>query len=238
MNIESLKNFLTGPSTEAKPSDLEIALARIHADHTSAMVAIKLLTESVQSNAAGNLDMIVVHEERHKDITKTLRDLKKDVTTADSRYLAAFELALRPMTRAINDLMDKVNGLNAEVHGLKNEIYAEREAQARIQNTKLNAIAIRIDHLVKILAKDLIKHPEGVTLAPPKSGRGGRQPGAGRKPGSKPRPPEVRYADLSNKLQRCRSPKARAKYLATLVTLRRKLGMVPLSDKALERIAQ
>jgi hypothetical protein len=170
MNFESLKNFLTSPSLEAKPSDLEIALARIHTDHTAAMVAIKLLTEAVQSNAAGNLDMTVVHEERHKDIIKTLRELKKDVTTADSRHLAAFELALRPMTRAINDLMDKVNGLNA--------------------------VAERIDSLVRVLAEDRIKHPEGVTVEAPKN-----EKRRGRRPGDKNRTPEERYAFLKHRVK-------------------------------------
>ena len=235
MKIETLKEYLglTNPAT----TDLRTALDRIHSDHRSVLSAVKLLSESVQSTAAGNLDMTVVHEERHKDVLKTLRDLKKDVATADSRHLAAFELALRPMTRAIDNLMDKVNNIDADIHDLRAEIYADREAQARIQNTKLNAIAERIDSLVKILAEDRIKHPKGVTVAPPKGSRGRRKPGAGRRKGAKDRPLEVRYTEISSKLQRCRAPKARAKYLATLVTLRRKLGMVPLSDKALGKVA-
>lgn len=232
--LSSLVGALNKPTLEAKPTDLEIALARINADHKAVLIAIKMLTEIAQSNAGGNLDMIVVHEERHKDILKNMLELKKEVTASDSRHLAAFELALRPVTRAINDLMDKVSNIDADVHLLRNEIYADREAQARIQNTKLNAIAERIDALVKILAKDLIKHPEGVTVAPPKKEtRGGKQPNAGRKKGMKPRPPEVRYVDLSNRIQRSRSPKARAKYLARLVALRAKMGMAPMSDRDL-----
>lgn len=234
MKIETLKNYFG--LTDITSSDFKSALNRMHEDHRMSMVAIKLLTESVQSTAAGNLDMTVVHEERHKDITKTLRELKKDVTTADSRHLAAFELALRPMIRAVEEmdkrLTNKLNNIDADLHAMRVDRNYELDAHTSVLNTKLNAIAERIDSLVKILAKDLIKHPEGVTLAPPKSGRGGRQPGAGRKPGSKPRPPEVRYADLSNKLQRCRSPKARAKYLFKLTALRRKMGMAPIKGAA------
>ena len=40
-------------------------------------------TSAVQSNAAGNLDMAVVHEERHKDILRNMRELKREVTTSD-----------------------------------------------------------------------------------------------------------------------------------------------------------
>lgn len=239
--LSSLVGALNKPTLEAKPTDLEIALARVNADHKSVLVAVKMLTEIAQSTAAANLDMAVVHEERNKgslqrdaDLLKNMRELKKEMMHSDNRHLAAFELALRPATRAINDLMDKMNNIDADIHDLRAEIYADREAQARIQNTKLNAIAIRIDHLVKLLAKDLIKHPKGVTVAPPKKEtRGGAQPGAGRKPGSKPRPPEVQYADLSNRLQRCRAPKSRAKFMARLVALRAKMGMAPMSDRAL-----
>jgi len=248
MNIETLKS-LTGwkrPTVNATPTDLEIALARVNADHKSVLIAVKMLTEIAQSNAAANLDMAVVHEERNKgslqrdaDLLKSVRELKREVSAAESRHQTTFEIALIPVLRAIDLVVDKVNGLNADIHTLKTELAMDREAQARIQNTKLNAIAIRIDALTKLLAKNLIKHPKGVTVAPPKKEtRGGAQPGAGRKPGSKPRPPEVRYADLSDKLQRCRAPKARAKYMASLVALRAKMGMAPMSDRALGKGAQ
>jgi hypothetical protein len=243
--LSSLVGALNKPTLEAKPTDLEIALARINADHKSVLIAIKMLTEVAQSSAAANLDMAVVHEERNKvslqrdsDLLKAMRELKKEVTAADSRHLAAFELALRPLMRLAEEsnkrLTEKVSNLNADVHALRVDLNCDREAQARIQNTKLNAIAERIDALTKILAKDLIKHPKGVTVAPPKKEtRGGTQPGAGRKPGSKPRPIEVRYAEISNKLQRCRSPKAREKFMTRLIALRAKMGMAPMSDRAL-----
>lgn len=230
MKIETLKNYLGLPT---QTPDLSLALDRIHSDHRSVLSAVKLLSESVQSNAAGNLDMAVVHEERHKDILRNMRELKREVTTSDNRHFAAFELALRPVLRAIDLVVEKINSLDADVHTLRAEIYADKTAVSTIQNTKLNAIAFQIDTLVTLLAKDLIKHPDGVTVAPPKRTRGGKQPGAGRKKGSKPRPPEVQYADLSNRLQRCRAPKAREKYMARLVALRAKMGMAPMSDRAL-----
>ena len=239
MNIETLKS-LTGwkrPTVNPTPTDLEIALARIHADHTTAMVAIKLLTESVQANSTGNLNMVLAQQGRQETLVTKLNEIKRTVTASDGKHFAAFELAVRPMTRAINDLMDKVNGLNADIHTMKTEIYADHVAQARIQNTKINAIAFQLDTLVTILAKDLLKHPEGVTVAPLKEEtRGGPRYGAGRKPGVKPRPLEVQYADLSNKLQRCHAPKARAKFMARLVALRAKMGMAPMSDRALGNI--
>jgi hypothetical protein len=239
--LSSLVGALNKPTLEAKPTDLEIALARIHSDHTTAMVAIKLLTESVQSSAAGNLDMTVVHEERHKDVLKNMRELKKEMMHSDNRHLAAYELAVRPLLRGIEEmnkrLSDKVSNLNADVHALRVDLNCDREAQARIQNTKLNAIAERIDALTKILAKDLIKHPKTAIVSPPKVS-GGARSNAGRKKGSKDRSPEIRYVDLSNKLQRCRSPKARAKYMTSLVALRAKMGMAPMSDRALGKDAQ
>jgi len=201
--LSSLVGALNKPTLEAKPTDLEIALARVNADHKSVLIAVKMLTEIAQSNASANLDMAVVHEERNKgslqrdaDLLKSVRELKREVTAADSRHLAAFELAVRPMTRAINDLMDKVNGLNSDIHTLKTELHMDREAQARIQNTKLNAIAIRIDALTKLLAKDLIKHPKGVAVAPPKP-----EKKQGRRTGDRNRTPEQRYAYLKHRVQ-------------------------------------
>jgi hypothetical protein len=110
---------------------------------------------------------------------------------------------------------------------LRVDLNCDREAQARIQNTKLNAIAERIDDLCKILAKDLIKHPEGVTVAPPK-----RKRGCGRTP-------EERYRFLSNRIQRARpGSKTGAKYMSQLVELREKMGMAPMSDRALGKDAK
>ena len=66
MNIETLKE-LTGwkrPTINPTPTDLEIALARVNADHKSVLVAVKLLTESVQGNSTGNLNMVLAQHER------------------------------------------------------------------------------------------------------------------------------------------------------------------------------
>ena len=207
MNIETLKE-LTGwkrPTINPTPTDLEIALARVNADHKSVLVAVKMLTEIAQSTAAGNLNMTVVHEERHKDVLKNMRELKKEMYHADQRHLAAFELALRPLMRLAEEsnkrLTEKVNNLNADVHALRVDLNCDREAQARIQNTKLNAIAIRIDDLceildnfVKYLGQSLIKRPEGVTLTTPKKKQG-------RRTGDKNRTPEERYAYLKHRVQ-------------------------------------
>lgn len=225
--LSSLVGALNKPTLEAKPTDLEIALARINADHKSVLIAIKMLTEVAQSNAAANLNRTVVHEERHKvslqcdsDLLKNMRELKKEMMHSDSRHLAAFELALRPMTRAINDLMDKVNGLSADIHTLKTELHMDREAQARIQNTKLNAIAIRIDALCRLLAKSLLKHPEGATVAPAKTKK--KQ---GRRSGDRNRSLEERYKFLSHRLQVARpNSKARARYEAQIAEVAKKLG--------------
>lgn len=229
MKIETLKNYLGLPT---QTPDLSIALDRIHSDHRSVLSAVKLLSEAVQSNAGGNLDMIMVHEERHKDILKNMLELKKEVTASDSRHLAAYELAVRPVLRAIDLVVEKINNLDADIHNLKTELHMDREAQARIQNTKLNAIAERLDALVKILAKDLIKHPEGVIVAMPKK-KGGPRPNSGRKKGSKARPLDVQYADVSNRLQRSRpNSLARKKFQFRLHELRRKLGTAPIKGDA------
>jgi hypothetical protein len=229
MNFLSYLGGIPASAKEPTPTEFD----RIHADHRLAMQAIKLLTESVQSSAAGNLDMTVVHEERHKDILKNMRELKKEMYHADQRHLAAFELAQRPVLRAIDLVVDKVNGLNADIHNLKTELLADREAVLVIQGTKLNAIAERLDGLAKLVAKSLIKHPEGATVAPPPKPQGGRRKGAGRKPGSKPRPLEVQYADISDRLQRSRpNSKARLMYQFRLTELRQKLGMAPIRKES------
>ena len=227
MNIETLKS-LTGwkrPTINATPTDLEIALARVNADHKSVLIAVKMLTEIAQSNAAANLDMAVVHEERNKgslqrdaDLLKSVRELKREVSAAESRHLTTFEIALRPMTRAINDLMDKVNGLNADIHGLKVDRHDELDAHTHVLNTKLNAIAIRIDALTKLLEKNLIKHPEGVTVAPPKKVKDPTVPvKKGRPEGRKSRTLKERRDWLMDRIQKSRPDKTMlAKYQVQL----------------------
>jgi hypothetical protein len=243
--LSSLVGALNKPTLEAKPTDLEIALARVNADHKSVLVAVKMLTEIAQSTAAANLNMTVVHEERHKDTLKNMRELKKEMMHSDNRHLAAFELAMRPVLRAIDLLtqnidkvnavfVDKMNNIDGDINDLRAEIYADREAQARIQNTKLNAIAERLDTLITILANDLIKHPKGVTGAPPKPKK--KQ---GRRTGDKNRTFEERYKFLSHRLQVARpDSKARVKYLIQLTKLREKMGMAPMSDRALGKAAE
>ena len=247
MNIETLKE-LTGwkrPTVNPTPTDLEIALARVNADHKSVLIAVKMLTEIAQSNAAANLDMAVVHEERnkastqrHADVLKNMRELKKEMYHADQRHLAAFELALRPLLRAVEEvdkrLTNKLNNIDADLHAMRVDRNYELDAHTSVLNTKLNAIAIQIDDLVKILARDLIKHPEGVTVAPPKPKK--KQ---GRRSGDKNRTLEERYKFLSHRLQVARpGSKARAKYMTSLVALRAKMGMAPMSDRALGKGAQ
>jgi hypothetical protein len=218
-------SYLGGtPSSIKEPVPTEFD--RIHADHKSVLVAIKLLTDSVASSAAGNLDMAVVHEERHKDILKNMRELKKEMYHADQRHLAAFEIAMRPVLRAIDLGVDKVSNVEGEMFALRSAINNDREAQLVIQNTKLNAIAERLDDLVRILS-------EGATLAPPPKPNGGKRSNAGRKPGSKPRPLEAQYADISDRLQRSRpNSKARLMYAFRLAELRQKLGMAPIRKDA------
>jgi hypothetical protein len=214
----NILNYLGGIPSSAKepvPTDLEIALARIHSDHTTAMVAIKLLTESVQSSASGNLDMVVVHEERHKALLKNMKELKQEMYHADKRHFAAFELSLRPVLRAIEELdkklTNKLSKMDADIHALRVDLNCDREAQARIQNTKLNAIAERIDDLCKALAKD--------PLAPPKKK-------IGRRHGSKNRAPEAREAFLVSRLERCHAGSQTQKRLQFLLNeLRAKRGL-------------
>lgn len=233
---DALKVITGGPQEPPKPTDLEIALARIHADHTTAMVAIKLLSESVQSTASGNLNMVLTQQERHFTLLKNLKEVKKEVFDSGNRHFAAYEISLRPVLRAMDTMAEKIKELDASVHAMhmnigkvKTELHMDREAQSRIQNSKLNAIAIRIDELTKLLAKSLIKHPEGVTVAPPDPKK--KQ---GRRSGDKNRSLGERYKFLSHRLQVARpDSKARAKYLIQLVELREKMGMAPMSDRAL-----
>jgi hypothetical protein len=96
----------------------------------------------------------------------------------------------------------------------------DREAQARIQNTKLNAIAIRIDALTKLLAKNLIKHPKGATVTPTKPKK--KQ---GRRLGDRNRTLEQRYAFLYHRLEVARpNSKARTRYEAQISEVAKKLG--------------
>lgn len=234
MNIETLKE-LTGwkrPTINPTPTDLEIALARVNADHKSVLVAVKLLTEAVQSNAAANLNMTVVHEERHAYVIKAVRELKKEVTAADSRHLAAFELALRPVLRAIeemsNRLSERVASLDADIHDLKADRHDELDAHTYVLNTKLTLVSGRIDDLCKIL-DDLVKNiglklvqpPKSVTVAPPKPKK--KQ---GRRTGDKNRTLEQRYEFLSDRVQRARpGSKTGAKFRFMLNELRVKMGV-------------
>lgn len=240
----NILNYLTGTAKEAadvigkgpKPTELELSLRQMHADHLAAMQAIKLLTDAVKSNAAGNLDMVVVHEERHKDVLKNMRELKKEVMHSNSQHFAAFELAQRPVLRAIDLVVDKVNGLNADIHGLKVDRHDELDAHTYVLNQKLTLVAERLDRLCRILLSEktegLIKHPEGVTVAPAK-----KKPG--RRSGDKNRTPEERYKFLSHRLQVARpNSKSRAKFLFQLVELRKKMGMAPMSDRALGKDAK
>ena len=221
MNIETLKE-LTGwkrPTVNPTPTDLEIALARVNADHKSVLIAVKLLTEAVQSSAAANLDMVFAQQERQAVLVTMLKDMKRVVTTSDTRHMTAFELALRPMTRAINDLMDKVNGLNADIHGLKVDRHDELDAHTHVLNTKLNLVAERLDRLCRILvAKDLIKHPEGVTVAPPKKVKDPTVPvKKGRPEGRKSRTLKERRDWLMDRIQKSRPDKTMlAKYQSQL----------------------
>jgi hypothetical protein len=251
--LSSLVGALNKPTLEAKPTDLEIALARVNADHKSVLIAVKMLTEIAQSNAAANLDMAVVHEERNKgslqrdaDILKTLRELKREVSAVDNRHLTAFEVALRPVLRAIDLLtqnidkvnavfVDKVNGLNADIHGLKVDRHDELDAHTYVLNQKLTLVAERLDRLCRILvAKDLLKHPKGVTVAPPKKVKDPTVPAKkGRPEGRKSRTLKERRDWLMDRIQKSRPDKTMlAKYQSQLNEVLTKMA-VPMSDKAL-----
>jgi len=239
MNIETLKS-LTGwkrPTVNPTPTDLEIALARVNADHKSVLVAVKLLSEAVTSNATGNLNMVLAQQERQAVLVTKLNDIKRNVTSSDSRHYAAFQLALNPVIRAVDllnqntdkvnaVLVNKLNNMDADIHDLRAEIYADREAATAIQNTKLNAIAIRIDDLTKLLAKDLIKHPEGVTVAPPITSIWTANTGGGRPKGRKTRSPEERFIWLSDKIARAKpGSEAGKKFQRALTRLRNNTEM-------------
>lgn len=224
----NILNYLTGTAKEAtdvigkgpQPTELELSLRQMHADHLAAMQAIKSLTEIAVNQTTRAVDQVAL-----------LRNLKRTITASEGKHLAAFELSQRPLLRAVEELdkklTNKLSKMDADIHALRVDLNCDREAQARIQNTKLNAIAERIDTLVKILANDLIKHPEGVTVAPPK-----RKPG--RRSGDKNRTPEERYKFLSHRLQVARpDSNARAEYMSQLVELRKRMGMALMSDRAL-----
>jgi hypothetical protein len=223
MNIETLKE-LTGwkrPTINPAPTDLEIALQRMHSDHRLAMEAIKILTDVAQSTASGNLSMAVVHQERHATSLNMLRDLKRTVVTSESKHFAAFELAMRPLTRDMEALNDKVLNVEGEMFALRSAINNDREAQLVIQNTKLNAIAERLDDLVRILARGMIKDPDNAPTPPaaPKKK-------AGRKPGRKNRTPEERYLFLKERFHAARpGGKAQKKWQRLLTEYRNRTGM-------------
>ena len=221
---EAVDVIAKGPA----PSELELSLRQMHADHLAAMQAIKSLTEIAVSQTTRAVDQVA-----------QLRELKRTITASEGKHFAAFELAQRPLLRAIEEidkrLTDKLSKIDADLHAMRVDRRYELEAHTNVLNTKLNAVAERIDDLCKILAKDLIKHPVSVTVAPDprKGGQGGPRSNSGRKPGSKARPLEVQYADVSNRLQRCRpNSLARKKYQFRLIELRHKLGMSKLeADK-------
>ncbi len=218
---EAVDVIAKGPA----PTELELSLRQMHADHLTAMQAIKNLTEIAVNQTTRAVDQVA-----------QLRELRRTITASEVKHLAAFELALRPVMRATDTLMEKVNNVEMELFAnrsmidvMRKELLADREAALVIHGAKLDLVAERLDKLVKVVARSLIKHPEGVTVAPPPKPRGGKRSNAGRKPGSKPRPLDVQYADVSNRLQRCRpNSKARLIYQFRLTELRQKLGMAPI----------
>ena len=215
---EAVDVIAKGPA----PSELELSLRQMHADHLAAMVAIKLLTEAVTSNSTGNLNTVLAQQERQAVLVTKLNDIKRNVTSSDSRHYAAFQLALNPMTRAINDLMDKVNGLSADIHDLKVDRHDELDAHTYVLNQKLTIVAERLDRLCRILVEGgLLKHPIGVTVAPPKP-----VVKTGRPEGRKNRTPEERYAYLKHRVQVARpGGKAQKKWQFLLTEFRNRTGM-------------
>ena len=239
MNIETLKE-LTGwkrPTINPAPTDLEIALARVNADHKSVLVAVKLLTEAVQSNATGHLNMTVVHEERHAYVIKAVREVKKEVTAADSRHLAAFELAHRPVLRAIeemsNRLSERVASLDADIHDLKADRHDELDAHTYVLNTKLTLVAGRIDdlcqildNLLKYLGQKLVTPPPEPVVTSPITSLWTANTGGGRPKGRKTRSPEERFIWLSDKIARAKpGSEAGKKFQRALTRLRNNTGM-------------
>jgi len=204
---EAVDVITKGPA----PTELELSLRQMHADHLAAMQAIKNLTEIAVSQTTRTVDQVV-----------QLRELKRTVTASDSKHFAAFELALRPVLRAIDLVVDKVNGLNADIHGMKVDRHDELDAHTYVLNQKLTLVAERVDRLCRILVEGgLLKHPIGVTVAPPKS-----VTKRGRRSGDKNRTPEERYRFLSNRVQRARpGSKTGAKFRFMLNELRVKMGM-------------
>jgi len=222
MNILGYLGGTPASIKEPIPTDLEIALQRMHSDHRLAMEAIKLLTDIAQSNASGNLSMAVVHQERHATALNMLRDLKRTVVTSESKHFAAFELAMRPLTRDMEALNEKVLNVEGEMFALRSAINNDREAQLVIQNTKLNAIAERLDDLVRILARGMIKDPDNVSPTPPDAPK----KKAGRKPGRKNRTPEERYIFLKERVHAAHpGGKAQRKWQRLLTEHRNRTGM-------------
>jgi len=202
---EAVDVITKGPA----PTELELSLRQMHADHLAAMQAIKNLTEIAVSQTTRAVDQVTM-----------LRDLKRTVTASDGKHFAAFELAQRPVTRAINDLMDKVNGLNADIHGLKVDRHDELDAHTYVLNQKLTIVAERLDRLCRILlANKLIEYVPPTPPASPKKK-------TGRTLGRKNRTPEERYAFLKERLQAARpGGKAEKKWQFLLTEFRNRTGM-------------
>jgi hypothetical protein len=178
---EAVDVIAKGPA----PTELELSLRQMHADHLAAMQAIKSLTEISVNQTTRTVEQVTM-----------LRDLKRTITASEGKHLAAFELSQRPLLRALDELRAKVNGLDADIHQLRIDRHDELDAHTHVLNTKLNLVAERLDILVKALAKHLILHPEDVTVAPPKKNN------RGRKMGAKNRTPEAREAFLVDRIQR------------------------------------
>jgi hypothetical protein len=222
MNILGYLGGTPASIKEPIPTDLEIALQRMHSDHRLAMEAIKLLTDIAQSNASGNLSMSTVHQERHATALNMLRDLKRTIVTSESKHFAAFELAMRPVTRDMEALNDKVLNVEGEMFALRSAINNDREAQLVIQNTKLNAIAERLDDLVRILKRVVIKDSDNASPTPPAA----PQKRIGRPVGKKNRTPEERYLFLKERVHAARpGGKAQKKWQRLLTEYRNRTGM-------------
>jgi hypothetical protein len=229
---EAVDVITKGPA----PTELELSLRQMHADHLAAMQAIKNLTEISVSQTTRTVDQVTM-----------LRDLKRVITASEAKHFAAFELAQRPVLRAVGELssnidkvhavlVDKLNKMDADIHKLKRDHHDELDAHTYVLNQKLTIVAERVDRLCRILVtNNLIKNPDNVPPPPPPPPKpqGGNRRGAGRKPGSKPRPLEAQYADISDRLQRSRpNSKSRLMYQFKLTELRQKMGMAPIRKES------
>jgi hypothetical protein len=166
--------------------------------------------------------MALAQQGRQETLVTKLNEIKRAVTASDGKHFAAFELALRPVLRAIDLVVDKVNGLNADLHGLKVDRHDELDAHTYVLNQKLTLVAERLDRLCRILVEGgLLKHPEGVTVTPPNP-----VVKNGRPQGRKNRTPEERYAYLKHRIQVAKpGSNMRKKYVFLLAELRQKMEM-------------